>query len=218
MFKLMGITSGIPILIYISHTALKGRSQALLMHSVGWLFFLAALFPNVSYSIQMIFLGFSGVCISAGAFCIVYTKNTKGLIYLSGLPALLALKPLYKVLGGLFFSGRSLKIFMDVIHTAQYGYILLLIGAMLGISTKKGDFRRFGLLYSLMGITLLVYPLAKGEGTFFRSLDILMGLIIRVFLEVWALKLIKTRGELIIPEKTANRKGLKRQKRSGGNS
>ncbi|WP_461862811.1 DUF835 domain-containing protein [Thermococcus sp.] len=210
LFKLMGILVGIPFVIYAVYVALKERSRALLMHSFGWFLFLAALAPDEPYFFQKIFLGFSGVCMAIGVSSLVYTRKPKGLTYLAGLPLMLFLNPLYEILGKAFFSGESLKRFMNVIHTAQYGYVLILLGVMIQFSSREKDFRRFGLFYSSMGATLILYPFAKGAGLEFRALDISLGFLIGIFLMIYVSRLIRSRIELIIPEKTANKKGLKR--------
>ena len=210
LFKLMGIIMGTPFAIYTVYVALKKRSTALLMHSFGWFLFLTALAPDETYFFQKIFLGFSGVCMAIGVSLLVYIRKPKGLMYLTGLPLILVFNPLYEILGKVFFLGDSLRRFMNVIHTAQYGYVLLLLGIMIQLSSKERDFRRFGLFYSSMGAILMLYPFAKGAGVRFRALDIFIGFLIGILLMAYVSRLIRARIELIIPEKTANKKGLKK--------
>jgi len=222
LFKLMGMIAGTPFGLYLMYIGVKEKSKPAMMHALGWFFFLAALTPGESFIFQKIFsssyelfifqkivLGFSGVCMTLGVSALVYVRNPKKLMYLGGASLILVLGPIYEYLGGAFFSGESFKLFIDVLHTAQYGCLLLLLGTMLRSSSQEKDFRMLGFFYASLGAVFLVYPFAKGVSITLRTLDIFIGFLIGICLLIHLSKIVKTKVEIIIPEKALYIEGMK---------
>ena len=221
LFKLMGMIVGTPFGLYLIYIGAKEKSKPAVMHALGWFFFLAALTPG-DYIFQKIFpssyelfifqkvaLGFSGVCMTVGVSALVYIRNPKKLMYLGGASLILVLGPIYEYLGGAFFSGESFKLFIDVLHTAQYGCLLLLLGIIVQSSSQEKDFRRLGFFYASLGTALLVYPFAKGVSMTLRALDIFIGFLIGICLLMHLSKIVKAKVEIIIPEKAPYIEGMK---------
>lgn len=223
LFKLMGIIVGVPFGVYLLYLGRKEKSLPATMHALGWILFLMALTPGESFIFQRIFasphelftfqkmaLSLSGLCMTVGVSTMVYMRDPKKLMYLGGLSLILILEPIYDSIGRVLFSGEPFKRFTEVLHTAQYGYLLLILGIMIWRSSQEKDFRRFGLFYISLGAALLVYPFAKGVSLTLRALDIFTGFIIGIGLLMHLSKIIRSKIEIIIPEKTPSVVGMKK--------
>jgi len=210
IIKLMGMLVGMPFAFYVLYVALREKSRALFLHALGWSLFLMALAPGESYFLQKIFLALSGVCLAMGASTLMYKKDPEKIMYLGALPMLLLLNPFYEYIGGMLFSGHSFKIFMAVLHTAQYGFLLTFLGILLMSSSTERDLNMMGILYASIGGTLLIYPFAKAVSMTLRAADIFIAFLLGLYLMIHLSKILKRKIELVIPERTAKMEGLKR--------
>ena len=214
LIKVTAMMVFLPFILYVLYIGWKKKSRPAILHVLGWLFLAVALVPRdfpffwrifpttgALFTFQKITLALSGVCITLGVSSLVYIRNPKKLINLGWLSILLILQPFYEFLGKALFPESSFRIFTEVIHVAQYGYLLTLLGLITCSSTGEKEFRKFGIVYCMMGVVFLVYPFTKAISTTLRTVDIFLGFLSSIYLLNYLLKVVKSRAGIIIPEK-----------------
>ncbi|USS41617.1 DUF835 domain-containing protein [Thermococcus aggregans] len=215
LIKVTAMVVFIPSILYVLHIGWKKKSKPTIAHAFGWLFLAIALAPRdfpffwkifptteALFTFQTIALALSGVSLALGVSHLVYARNPKKLVNLGWLSILLILQPFYEFLGKAFLPESSFKIFTEVIHVAQYGYLLALLGLIICFSSEEREFRKFGVVYFVMGVIFLVYPFAKAVSTTLRTVDIFLGFLSGIYLANYTLRVVKSRAEIITSEKT----------------
>ena len=214
LIKVTAMIVFIPFILYALYIGWKKKSKPAIVHALGWLFLAVALVPRdfsffwrvfpttgALFTFQKITLALSGVCIALGVSSLVYVRNPKKLVNLGWLSMILILPPFYEFLGKAFFPESSFRVFIEVIHVAQYGCLLALLGLITCSSSEEKEFRKFGIVYCMMGVIFLVYPFTKAISTTLRTVDIFLGFLSGIYLLNYLLKVVKSRAEIIIPEK-----------------